>query len=207
MKKSPRPFTFEVKRSRLASRTPPTFQRYVVAPVSAEVQREQEAFRSQERPSKRSLPVRSGGRILPSLLGEKVWVEQPVRRHPRLLSRSRHARRWTSLRSSHLRSNPRWLNGPPIRPMRSRAGLNGPGALRDPLTICRGASAGSDACRGWPGKSRNQHLGSDGIRAPNQQEMQHPSPGTRERLSLARVSAGQRPMPSGHWLSAASTRG
>jgi hypothetical protein len=78
MKKPPRPFTFEVKRSRLASRTPSTFQRYVVAPAGAGVQNEQKAagftsIRASDLP-----PLRSEGRILPSLLGEKVWVEQPV---------------------------------------------------------------------------------------------------------------------------------
>jgi hypothetical protein len=78
MKKSPRPFTFEFKRSRLTSRTPPTFQRYVVAPVGADVQNEQKAagftsVRASDLP-----PLRSEGRILPSLLREKVWVEEPV---------------------------------------------------------------------------------------------------------------------------------
>jgi hypothetical protein len=82
MKKSPRPFTFEVKRSRLASRTPPTFQRYVVAPVSTEVQREQEALGHKSVRASDHPPLRSDGRILPSLLGEKVWVEQPVRLAP-----------------------------------------------------------------------------------------------------------------------------
>ena len=78
MKKSPRPFTFEVKRSRFSSRTPSTFQRYVVAPAGAGVQNEQKAagftsIRASDPP-----PLRSEGRILPSLLGEKVWVEEPV---------------------------------------------------------------------------------------------------------------------------------
>jgi hypothetical protein len=78
MKKSPRPFTFEVKRSRLASRTPSTFQRYVVAPVGADVQNVQDASGSTSIRARDPIPVRSEGRILPSLLGEKVWVEQPV---------------------------------------------------------------------------------------------------------------------------------
>jgi hypothetical protein len=158
MKKSPRPFTFEVKRSRLTSRTPSTFQRYVVAPGGIEVQNVQEALapksiRVSDRP-----PLRSGGRILPSHLGEKVWVEEPVLPAPRLLSRLRRLRRGRSQRSSHLRPHSRWLNFQPIRPMRSRTDPNGPSALRDHLTNCLGASAGSGACRGLPGKSRNHNL-------------------------------------------------
>ncbi len=78
MKKSPRPFTFEVKRSRLASRTPSTFQRYVVAPAGADVQNVQDASGPTSIRASDSPPLRSGGRILPSLLGEKVWVEEPV---------------------------------------------------------------------------------------------------------------------------------
>jgi hypothetical protein len=78
MKKSQRSFTFEVKRSRLASRTPSTFQRYVVAPLGAEVQIEQEPAGSMSIQARDPIPVRSVGRILPSLLGEKVWVEEPV---------------------------------------------------------------------------------------------------------------------------------
>jgi hypothetical protein len=78
MKKPQRPFTFEVKRSRFASRTPSTFQRYVVAPVGAEVRNAQEAFDPKSVRARDPVPVRSEGRILPSLLGEKVWVEEPV---------------------------------------------------------------------------------------------------------------------------------
>jgi hypothetical protein len=74
MKKPQRPFTFEVKRSRLASRTPSTFQRYVVA----DVQDVQDASGPTSVRARDPIPVRSEGRILPSLLGEKVWVEQPV---------------------------------------------------------------------------------------------------------------------------------
>jgi hypothetical protein len=78
MKKSPRPFTFEVKRSRLTSRTPPTFQRYVVAPVGADVQNKQKAAGFTSVRASDPPPLRSEGRILPSLLREKVWVEEPV---------------------------------------------------------------------------------------------------------------------------------
>lgn len=78
MKKSPRPFTFEVKRSRLSSRTPLTFQRYVVAPVGAEVQNEQETSDPTSVRASDPNPVRLEGRILPSLWGEKVWVEEPT---------------------------------------------------------------------------------------------------------------------------------
>jgi hypothetical protein len=76
MKKSQRPFTFEVKRSRLSSRTPLTFQRYVVAPVGTEVQNEQDASGPKSIRASNPAPPRSHGRILPSLLGEKVWVEE-----------------------------------------------------------------------------------------------------------------------------------
>jgi len=78
MKKSPRPFTFEVKRSRLASRTPSTFQHHVVAPVGADVHNEREAAGSTSSRASDPPTLRSEGRILPSLLGEKVWVEEPV---------------------------------------------------------------------------------------------------------------------------------
>jgi hypothetical protein len=78
MKKPQRPFTFEVKRSRLASRTPSTFQRYVVAPAGADVQDVQDASGPTSVRARDPIPVRSEGRILPSLLGEKVWVEEPV---------------------------------------------------------------------------------------------------------------------------------
>jgi hypothetical protein len=82
MKKSPRPFTFEVKRSRLATPKASTFQRYVVALVGAEVRNEQETAGPTSIQTSNPIPVRSVGRILPSLLGEKVWVEQPVRLAP-----------------------------------------------------------------------------------------------------------------------------
>src|SRR5688500_3583482 len=78
MKKPQRPFTFEVKRSRLASRTPSTFQRYVVAPAGADVQDVQDASGPTSVRARDPIPVRSEGRILPSLLGEKVWVEERV---------------------------------------------------------------------------------------------------------------------------------
>jgi hypothetical protein len=78
MKKSQRSFTFEVKRSRLTSRTPSTFQRYVVAPVGAGVQNVQDASGFTSIRASDPIPVRSEGRILPSLVGEKVWVEEPV---------------------------------------------------------------------------------------------------------------------------------
>jgi hypothetical protein len=78
MKKSQRSFTFEVKRSRLAPQKAPTFQRYVVAPVGADVRNEQNASGPTSVRARDPIPVRSVGRILPSLLGEKVWVDQPV---------------------------------------------------------------------------------------------------------------------------------
>jgi hypothetical protein len=78
MKKSPRPFTFEVKRSRFSSRTPSTFQRYVVAPAGAGMQNEQKAAGPTTIWASDPPPLRSEGRILPSLLGEKVWTEESV---------------------------------------------------------------------------------------------------------------------------------
>jgi hypothetical protein len=82
MKKSQRPFTFEVKRSRLASQTPSTFQRYVGAPVATGVQNEQDASGPTSIRASDPPPPRSGGRILPNLLGEKVWVEERVQLAP-----------------------------------------------------------------------------------------------------------------------------
>jgi hypothetical protein len=77
MKKSQRPFTFEVKRSRLPSRTPSTFQRYVALDPAGE----------RHKPDASELPVAKGAdvpslpkgaRILPSLSGERIWTEEPV---------------------------------------------------------------------------------------------------------------------------------
>jgi hypothetical protein len=78
MKKSQRPFTFEVKRPRLPSQRASTFQRYVVAPVGADVRNEQDASGDTSIQTSDPIPVRSEGRILSSLLGEKVWVEEPM---------------------------------------------------------------------------------------------------------------------------------
>jgi hypothetical protein len=78
MKKSQRSFTFEVKRSRLATQKASTFQRYVVAPASADVRNVQNTSGSTSVRARDPILVRSEGRILPNLLGEKVWVEEPV---------------------------------------------------------------------------------------------------------------------------------
>jgi hypothetical protein len=78
MKKPQRSFTFEVKRSRLAPQKASSFQRYIVAPVSADMRNEQNASGSTSVRARDPIPLRSEGRILPSLLGEKVWAEEPV---------------------------------------------------------------------------------------------------------------------------------
>jgi hypothetical protein len=77
MKKPQRPFTFEVKRSRLPSRKPSTFQRYVV-PDLAGARHMPDAS---ERPVADVADVPSlstGARILPSLSGERIWTEEPA---------------------------------------------------------------------------------------------------------------------------------
>jgi hypothetical protein len=77
MKKPQRPFTFEVKRSRLPSAKASTFQRYVVPDLA----------RTRHKPDASELPVAkvadvpslaTGARILPSLSGERIWTEEPV---------------------------------------------------------------------------------------------------------------------------------
>ncbi len=76
MKKSSRPFTVEVKRSRLPSANA-TFQRYVVAFELAEARTALQA--SQPRFATIEVPrLPSAARILPDLSGEKNWIEEPV---------------------------------------------------------------------------------------------------------------------------------
>jgi hypothetical protein len=79
MTKHQRPFTFEVKRSRLSSPKTSAFQRYVVAPdpvVEAQTTPSQ-SWRSVTDPGE-AAPRPSAARILPSLSGGEVWAEEPI---------------------------------------------------------------------------------------------------------------------------------
>jgi hypothetical protein len=75
MKKPPKPFTFEVKRSRLSSPKASTFQRYLAAPEAA--RRTPDASGLQVAIRVEPPPPPSPVRILPSLLSERAWREEP----------------------------------------------------------------------------------------------------------------------------------
>ena len=79
MTKHQRPFTFEVKRSRLSSPKTSAFQRYVVAPDPlVEMQTTpSQSWRSVTDPGE-AAPCPSTARILPSLSGGKIWAEEPI---------------------------------------------------------------------------------------------------------------------------------
>jgi hypothetical protein len=79
MTKHQRPFTFEVKRSRLSSPKILAFQRYVVAPTPVvEMQTTpSQSGRSVTDPGE-AAPRPSAARILPSLLSERIWAEEPL---------------------------------------------------------------------------------------------------------------------------------
>jgi hypothetical protein len=76
MKKSPKPFTFEVKRSRLPSPKASTFQRYVVAPELHQMQKAPDASGRQVMVPLDAAPLPSKARILPSLMRERIWIEE-----------------------------------------------------------------------------------------------------------------------------------
>jgi hypothetical protein len=82
MKKSQRPFTFEVKRSRLPSQQASTFQRYVVAPDLAGAGKAPAASHLRVTAFEEATPLTVPTRILPSLSGEKLWREEPVAQVP-----------------------------------------------------------------------------------------------------------------------------
>jgi hypothetical protein len=77
MKKSHKPFTFEVKRSRLSSPKASTFQRYVVAPELHQMRKAPDASGLQVVVARDAAPLPSKARILPSLLGERIWSKEP----------------------------------------------------------------------------------------------------------------------------------
>jgi hypothetical protein len=81
MKKSQRPFTFEVKRGRLPSRQASTFQRYVV-PDRAEARKFPEILLTRIEPVADVTPAASEGRVLPDLSRDKVQVEAPIASMP-----------------------------------------------------------------------------------------------------------------------------
>ncbi len=78
MKKSQKPFTFEVKRSRLPSPKATTFQRYVVAPGLHETRKAPDASGLQVVVARDAPPLPSKARILPSLMRERVWIEELI---------------------------------------------------------------------------------------------------------------------------------
>ncbi len=79
MTKHQRPFTFEVKRSRLSSPKTSTFQRYVVAPAPlVEVRIAPARSGRLVTDPGEAAPSPSAARILPSLLGERIWAEEPI---------------------------------------------------------------------------------------------------------------------------------
>jgi hypothetical protein len=77
MKKSHRPFTFEVKRSRLSSPKASAFQRYVAAPELDPARRTPDASGLHVAISVQPPPPPSPARILPSLLSERIWSAKP----------------------------------------------------------------------------------------------------------------------------------
>jgi hypothetical protein len=77
MKKPQKPFTFEVKRSRLSSPKASTFQRYVAAPEPEAARRTPDASGLQAAIRVEPPPPPSPVRILPSLLGERIWSKEP----------------------------------------------------------------------------------------------------------------------------------
>jgi hypothetical protein len=79
MTKHQRPFTFEVKRSRLSSPKTSAFQRYLVAPTPVVEMRTtpSQSWNPVTDPGE-AAPSLSTARILPSLLGERIWAEEPL---------------------------------------------------------------------------------------------------------------------------------
>ncbi|WP_147021806.1 hypothetical protein [Microvirga aerophila] len=76
MKKSQKPFTFEVKRSRLLSPKASTFQRYVAATERHQTRKAPDASGLQVVVARTAAPLPSKARILPSLMRERVWIEE-----------------------------------------------------------------------------------------------------------------------------------
>jgi hypothetical protein len=76
MKKSQKPFTFEVKRSRLPSPRATTFQRYVAAPEHHQMRKVPDASGLQVMVARDAAPLASKARILPSLMSKRVWIEE-----------------------------------------------------------------------------------------------------------------------------------
>ena len=78
MTKHQRPFTVEVKRSRLSSQKPSAFQRYVVAPAPLVEVRIAPVQAGRFVTDHGETPCLSAARILPSLLGVRIWAEEPI---------------------------------------------------------------------------------------------------------------------------------
>jgi hypothetical protein len=75
MKKIPKPFAIEVKRSRLPARQQLTFQRYVL-PALAEAEPEPMLLQAPTTMTNPDAPP-SKQRVLPDLSGGKIWVDEP----------------------------------------------------------------------------------------------------------------------------------
>jgi hypothetical protein len=76
MKKSQKPFTFEVKRSRLPSPKASTLQRYVVAPELHQTRKALDASGLQVVVARDAPPLPAKARILPSLMRDGLRIEE-----------------------------------------------------------------------------------------------------------------------------------
>jgi hypothetical protein len=76
MKKSQKPFTFEVRRSRLPSPKATTFQRYVVAPEFHQTRKALDASGLHVVVARDAAPLPSKARILPSLMRDGLRIEE-----------------------------------------------------------------------------------------------------------------------------------
>lgn len=80
MKKTPKPFALEVKRSRLPTRRQSTFQRYAL-PALTESKQEPMLSQGQTPLRNPAPPPPSQPRVLPDLSAGKVWIEEPHAGH------------------------------------------------------------------------------------------------------------------------------
>lgn len=76
MKKIPKPFTIEVKRSRLPTRQQSPFQRYAL-PALTEAEPGSMLLQVQTPLQNPAPPLPSQPRVLPDLSAGKVWIEEP----------------------------------------------------------------------------------------------------------------------------------
>jgi hypothetical protein len=147
MKKSQRPFTFEIKRSRLPASTSSTFQRYVVPadPSTARKIPAELATNIASASLAGSLPSR---RILPSLSQRMTWLEESVPAAPEA-AEAIHVSEWDQSDDSM----PTSMSPASWRRLAHRMQLSmvpghggGLETLGERLPTCRGLSVGSVAC-------------------------------------------------------------